>query len=114
MIEIYHNPKCSKSRQGVLYLEQKQVPFKVVLYLQEPLKKEEIVSLLDKLKISAQELVRKNETIWKENYKDKELSTDQIIDIMIAYPNLIERPIIVKGDRAVIGRPTENIDLLFD
>ncbi|MDO4727649.1 MAG: arsenate reductase (glutaredoxin) [Bacteroidota bacterium] len=114
MIEIYHNPKCSKSRQSVSYLEQKQVQFKTVLYLQETLTKEQITELLTKLQIPAEALVRKNEAIWKEKYKDKILSSEQIIDLMVMHPNLIERPIIVKGNRAVIGRPVENIDLLLD
>lgn len=109
MITIYHNPRCSKSREGLLLLENSGKKFTTVLYLEEKLSVEELNSIIQKLGISPIELVRKNESIWKENYKDKNLSDFQIIKAMAENPKLIERPIVVHRDKAVIGRPPEGI-----
>ncbi|PZD79336.1 arsenate reductase (glutaredoxin) [Mesonia sp. K7] len=109
MIKIYHNPRCSKSREGLQVLEDSGKDFLIVKYLDTPLTKEEIKDVLKKLGIKAIELVRTKESIWKENYKGKKLSEAQIIDAMTKHPKLIERPIIVKDDKAIIGRPTEKI-----
>ncbi|WP_341221203.1 arsenate reductase (glutaredoxin) [Polaribacter atrinae] len=109
MIKIYHNPRCSKSRQGLEILENSKKEFEIVKYLEEiPTEKEltEIIKLLD---ITPIQLVRKTEKIWKENYKGKELSDSEIIKAMVANPKLIERPIIINNNKAVIGRPPENI-----
>lgn len=114
MIQIYHNPRCSKSRNGVALLESLGKCFTVVDYLNEPIDKETLKALVHKLKIAPIELVRKGESIWKEHYKGQELSDEQIIDALIKHPKLIERPIVVNGDKAVIGRPTENIQKLFN
>ena len=113
MIKIYHNPRCSKSREGVKLLEESGVDFEIIKYLDNPIEKEEIESLLQLLGISAEKLVRKNEKIWKENFKGKELTEDEIITAMQENPKLIERPIVVKGNKAVIGRPSENINELI-
>ncbi|MBW2960658.1 arsenate reductase (glutaredoxin) [Mesonia aestuariivivens] len=113
MIKIYHNPRCSKSRDGLKILEESGKDFQIVKYLDVPMKKEEIKKVLELLEISAEELIRKNEKVWKENYKDKELSEDEIIAAMQEHPKLIERPIVVNNEKAVIGRPPEKIkDLL--
>lgn len=109
MIKIYHNPRCSKSREGLQLLQESGKDFQIVKYLDIPMKKEEIKNVLDLLEISAEELVRKNEKVWKENYKGKELSEDEIITAMQEHPKLIERPIVVKDKKAVIGRPPEKI-----
>ncbi len=109
MIKIYHNPRCSKSRQGLEILKNSKKEFEIVKYLEEiPTEKEltEIIKLLD---ITPFQLVRKTEKIWKENYKGKELSDSEIIKAMVANPKLIERPIIINNNKAVIGRPPENI-----
>lgn len=110
MITIYHNPRCSKSREGLTYLEDKGVSYKITKYLDEPLTKEELTDLLRKLNYTPIELVRTKEAIWKELTQDKDLSDDEIIEAMVAHPRLIERPIIINGDKAVVARPTENID----
>lgn len=107
MITIYHNPRCSKSREGLQLLELEGKPYTVVKYLDDKLSAEEIKILLKKLTINPIELVRKNETVWKEQYKGKQLSDAEIIDAMALYPNLIERPIVVNGNKAVIARPAE-------
>ncbi|WP_300567998.1 arsenate reductase (glutaredoxin) [Flavobacterium sp.] len=110
MITIYHNSRCSKSREGVCFLENSKQDFQIINYLETVPTKEELKELLQKLNIPAIELVRKKETIWIENYKNKTLSEDEIIQAMINHPKLIERPIIVNGNKAVIARPTERIN----
>lgn len=110
MIKIYHNPRCSKSRQGVKYLEEKGLEFEVIQYLKDELNEVELKELIQKLNIQPIELVRTKETIWKENYKDLELSADQIIQAMVENPRLIERPIVLNKEKAVVARPTENIE----
>ena len=109
MIRIIHNPRCSKSRQGVALLEDSGKEFTIVSYLKEPLTKQELVSILKKLEMEPLELVRKNESIWKENYKGKTLSETEIIEAMIESPKLIERPIVINNKKAIVGRPPENI-----
>lgn len=109
MITIYHNPRCSKSREGVCLLEEKGVEFKAFKYLDEKITKRELTSIIKKLKIKPIELVRVKESLWKENFADKALSDEEIITIMLKNPILIERPIIINGNKAVIGRPIEKI-----
>ncbi len=113
MITIYHNPRCTKSRQGVAFLNDSGKDFKTVLYLDNPIDKDTLKNLLKKLDYTPIELVRKNEAIWKEQFKGKELNDEQIIDAMIEFPKLMERPIIVNGAKAVVGRPTETIEKLL-
>ncbi len=113
MIKIYHNPRCTKSRQGVEILEKSGEEFEVIKYLEEIPTKDELRKVLGYLNIPAEDLLRKNEAVWKENYRGKLLKEEEILDAMIANPKLIERPIVIKGNKAVIGRPTEKIlDLL--
>lgn len=109
MITIYHNPRCSKSREGLQLLELQGKPFTTVKYLSEKLSKDELTDIIKKLAIAPIELVRQKETIWINEYKNKQLTNDEVVDAMIAHPNLIERPIVVNGDKAVIARPAENI-----
>ena len=113
-MKIYHNPRCRKSREGVQYLTDKGVKFEIIEYLKNNLSKETIQILLNKLNITALELIRKNEKIWKENYKDKSLSEKELVEVLHKEPKLIERPIIESENLAVIGRPKENIDSLFN
>ena len=111
-MKIYHNPRCRKSREGVQYLTDRGVEFEIIEYLKDKLSKETIQILLNKLDITALELVRKNEKIWKENFKDKNLSEKELIEVLHKEPKLIERPIIEAEFKAVIGRPKENSDKL--
>ena len=113
-MKIYHNPRCRKSREGVQYLTDKGVKFEIIEYLKDNLSKETIQILLNKLNITALELIRKNEKIWKENYKDKSLSEKELVEVLHKEPKLIERPIIESENLAVIGKPKENIDSLFN
>jgi arsenate reductase len=110
MIKIYHNPRCSKSRLGVAYLEEKNVQFEIVKYLDQNFAVEELTQLISKLDMAPIDLVRKNETIWKSYFKGKELTNSEIIEAMVKHPKLIERPIIVNKNKAVVARPTELID----
>ena len=115
MIQIYHNTRCTKSRQGLAALEASGKPFEIINYLENVPTKKDLKRILGKLNIPAEKLVRKNEAIWKENYRGKTLSEEEILEAMIEYPKLIERPIVIMGNKAVIGRPTENIlELLND
>ncbi|CAI8345266.1 arsenate reductase (glutaredoxin) [Flavobacteriaceae bacterium] len=109
MITIYHNPRCSKSRLGVKALEESGKEFEIINYLDGSLTFDELKTLIDKLGIIPLELVRQNEAIWKTNFKGKTLSDAELVHAMIDHPKLIERPIVVHGNKAVIGRPTERI-----
>ncbi len=109
MITIYHNPRCSKSGECMQLLELQDKPFTIVKYLNEPLTKEELTALIKKLGIKPIELVRQKEQVWKDNYKGKKLTGAQVINALIKHPVLIERPIVVNGDKAVIARPAEKI-----
>ncbi|MFK7811005.1 MAG: arsenate reductase (glutaredoxin) [Maribacter sp.] len=109
MIKIYHNPRCRKSREGLELLEKSGQNFEVIKYLEDILTKEQLQSIIGFLGITPENLIRKNEVIWKENYRGKLLSDEEIIEAMILNPKLIERPIVVNGNKAVIGRPVENI-----
>ncbi|WP_430814284.1 arsenate reductase (glutaredoxin) [Carboxylicivirga sp. RSCT41] len=113
MIKILHNPRCSKSRAGVTLLEEKGLEFEIIKYLDDPLTPEELGSVIEKLGIRPLELIRKNEAVYKDEFADKELSDEEWILAMLEHPRLIERPIIVNGDKAVIGRPAEAIESIL-
>ena len=109
MIKIYHNPRCTKSREGISELEDLNQPYEIIKYLENLLSKDDLVSILKMLNYKPIELVRTKESLWIENYKGKELSDDEIIEAMIQNPKLIERPIVVNGHKAVVARPKEKI-----
>lgn len=110
MLTIYHNNRCSKSREGVCFLENLKQPFEIINYLDNVPTYNELEGILKKLKINPIELVRIKEKDWIENFKGKTLSDKEIIEAMIQFPKLIERPIVINGDKAVIARPTELIN----
>lgn len=109
MITIYHNNRCRKSREGLEILGISGKEYSVREYLNDVPTKDELKNILAILNINPIELIRKNESIWKENYKNVTLTDDEIIDAMIKYPKLIERPIVINGEKAVIGRPPSKI-----
>lgn len=109
MIEIYHNPRCRKSREGLELLEKSGLTFKIRKYLEDVPSEAELRHLISLLGIAPIELVRQKEAIWKSDYKDKNLTDDEIIKAMTTHPKLIERPIVINGDKAAIGRPPQNI-----
>ena len=113
MIKIYHNPRCTKSRETLKILKEKTNNFEVIDYINNPITPDELEQIVFKLGIDADQLLRKNEAIYKEKFKGLELEFEEIILAMIEYPKLMERPIVVKENRAIIGRPPENILTLF-
>ncbi len=109
MITVLHNSRCSKSREALKYLEDNKIPFTVENIIENPPSPEVLKSVLKKLGMRAEDLLRKNEKYYKEQLKGKPLSEDNLLEEMSAHPNLIQRPVLINGDRAVIGRPAENI-----
>lgn len=110
MVTIYHNPRCSKSRQTLALLQEKGIEPQVVLYLENTPDAATLKSLIDKLGITPRQLMRDKEPEYRENnLDDSALSEDQLVAAMVAHPKLIERPIVVSGERAVLGRPPENV-----
>ena len=112
-MKIYHNPRCRKSRETLSLLEEKGIEPEIVLYLDKPPTQKELKNLLGFLKMKPTQLLRKGEKIYKEEYKGKELSDAEWIKAMAKHPKLIERPIVVKGKKAILGRPPENVLDLF-
>lgn len=108
-LKIYHNPRCRKSREGLAILENSGKEFEIIKYLEAVPSKKELTEIIQLLGITPTQLVRKNEKIWKDNFKGKELSDTEIIQAMIENPKLIERPIVINNNRGVIGRPPETI-----
>ncbi len=109
-VKIYHNPRCSKSRQTLALLEDRNVELEIIDYLKTPPLADELKSIIKKLGVSARDIVRKNEDAYKDNnLGDTSKSDDDIIAAMVASPKLIERPIVVAGEKAAIGRPPESV-----
>jgi len=109
-IIVWHNPRCSKSRNGIKYLDEKGVEYTVRRYLEETPTPEEIKELLKKLGMAPRELMRTKETIYRElGLKDVE-EDERLIEAMAEHPRLIERPVVIRGDRAVVARPETKID----
>lgn len=107
MIQIYHNPRCTKSRECLAFLEKSDQKIEIIKYLDNTPVFEELKLIVKKLNTKPIELVRQKEKIWIENFKDKIMTDDEIIQAMISNPILIERPIVVNGKKAVIARPLE-------
>lgn len=112
-VTIYHNPRCSKSRETLALLEARGLQPLVIEYLKTPPSAPELSALLKKLGMKAEQLLRKGEDIYKEKFAGKTLSEEDAIKAMAAHPVLIERPIVVRGERAVLGRPPERVNELF-
>jgi arsenate reductase len=109
MIQVLHNPRCSKSRCAIDFLRSKEKSFEVIEYLDKPLSKAEMKSVLKKLNIPAEQWIRKNEEDYKTHFKGKTLTDDEWIEAMLKFPKLIERPVVIVGEKAVIARPDERI-----
>ena len=107
---LFHNPRCSKSRQALNLLQEQKENFEIFLYLNEEIDKNFLKEVLSKLALEPRELLRTGEEIYKENnLGNLNISGEEIIDLMIKFPKLIERPIFVKGSKAIIGRPPKNV-----
>ena len=111
--QIYHNPQCSKSRETLKMLRKKGVEPKIIEYLKDTPTAKELKLVLSKLHLNPEDIIRKNERIYKERFKDMNFNADEWVDILVENPKLIERPIVIKGNTGVIGRPPENIEKLF-
>ena len=109
MLRIYHNARCSKSRSACAIVAERGIEADIVNYLDTPPGKEELRALLGKLGMTPRELVRSGEAVFKEQYAGRELSDEQWLDALVAHPILIERPIVVRGDKAVVARPPERV-----
>lgn len=112
-MKIYHNPRCSKSRETLALIKEKHPKVEIVDYLKNPPTAADMKQLLQKLNMKAADLLRKNEEIYKKQFKGKNFGEEEWIQIMIENPKLIERPIVVKGNKAVLGRPPENVESLL-
>ena len=108
-LKIYHNPRCSKSRQTLQILQENSADFQIIEYLKNIPTELELRSILKELNINAEDLIRKGEAIYKENFKGKNLTNEEWISAMVEHPKLIERPIVSNGKSAVIGRPPEKV-----
>lgn len=109
MYTIYHNPRCRKSREALAFLEAQGVTHKVVFYLQDPLSKKELKEILKKTGLKAAQLVRKNEAEWKAQPNRKELTEEEIIEVLQRFPKTIERPVVTSPQSGVLARPLENL-----
>jgi len=107
MIQIFHNSRCSKSRQCLSLIENSGKKFEVIKYLENPPTITQLTEIISKLGIEPIDLVRKKEKLWIDYYKHKVLSSNELIEIMSKNPILIERPIVIKGNKAVVARPIE-------
>ncbi|MET3025645.1 arsenate reductase (glutaredoxin) [Flavobacterium sp. UW10123] len=114
MIQIYHNPRCGKSRNCLAFIEQSKQDFEIIPYLTETPTFSQLKTLLDQLNLEPLQLIRTKEKIWIENFKGKTLSNDEIINAMVENPILIERPIVVKDGKAIIGRDPELVASFLD
>ena len=110
MLQILHNPRCGKSRDCLAFTSKTEVPFEIINYLENPLSVDDLKILIKKLKIKPIELVRQKEAIWIEKYKDKPMTNTAIIKALAKFPLLIQRPILVDGDKAIIGREIEVLE----
>jgi len=108
-MKIYHNPRCSKSRQTLELLKERGQQVEIIEYLNDVPTKSELTGVIKMLGIAPVELIRKGEAIYKSEFRGKELSDEEWIDAMIAHPKLIERPIVVNGNKAALGRPPERV-----
>ncbi len=114
MIKVYHNPRCRKSRAGLQYIQEKGLEHEIILYIKDqPFDKAALRDILKKLDMQASELLRTQEDIYKKEIKGKDLSEDEMIQKMIDNPRIIRRPIVEKGDKAVVADPPENAEAII-
>lgn len=112
-MKIYHNPRCTKSRQTLAIIEEAGIQPEIIKYLEDVPSKEVLLDILMKLNLKPADILRKGEPAYKEIIKGKSFGDEELIQIMIENPKLIERPIVVRGNKAVLGRPPENVKDLF-
>jgi arsenate reductase len=108
-LTVYHNPRCRKSREVVQYLEQNDLSFEIVKYLDQSFDKNTLGDVLKKIDRKPSEILRINEALWKKEYASKNLSEDQILELLVEHPKLIERPLVTTANKGVLARPVENL-----
>ncbi|MDY0075724.1 MAG: arsenate reductase (glutaredoxin) [Bacteroidales bacterium] len=113
MMKIYHNPRCKKSRAGLAFLEEKSTDFEIVNYLKEGIREDEIIEIIKKTGLPAEELIRKQEDIYKKELRDKKLTETEWISAIVANPKLLKRPIIIHENKAVWADPPENLNTIL-
>ena len=113
-VKIYHNTRCSKSRKALALIKSKASKVEIIEYLKNPLSFKEIKLLLSLLNITPLDLIRTQESIWKEKYNGNKMNDDEIINAVVQNPKLMERPIVTTNKKAIIGRPPENVLNLFN
>lgn len=113
MIQIYHNPRCKKSRAGLQYVQEQTSDFEIIEYLKNPINESTLKVLLMKLNLKPHDMVRTQEAIYKSDFKGKNFNDDEWVKIMVENPKLIKRPIVVRGNKAVWGDPVDNLTILF-
>ncbi|MBU8881873.1 arsenate reductase (glutaredoxin) [Kaistella sp. DKR-2] len=114
MIKVLYNHSCSKSRAILEHLDENNVPFEIIDFVENPLSEMELKTILKKLNTDVHGLIRKSDPLYKEKYADKELSDDEWVKILIENPSLIQRPILIKGHIAMIARPVENVKFFIE
>ena len=112
-VVVYHNSRCSKSRCALDFLNEKGIDYTVIEYLKDIPSKQELSGIIQKLGVKPEALIRKGEEEFKDHFKGKSLTDDEWMDAMLKFPKLIERPIVLFGDKAVVARPTERIEELL-
>ena len=112
-MKIYHNPRCSKSREGLKYLEERGFEVEVIEYMKNGITAHEIKEFLSKSGLKVTDIIRTNEELYKEKYKDKEYTKEEWINILVENPKLMQRPLVFKGSHAVLARPVEEIQKLI-
>lgn len=112
-MKIFHNPRCSKSRETLSLIKEQGIEPEIIEYLKEVPTAKELKDILMKLNLEAKDILRKGEEVYKQRFRGKNFTNEEWIQVMIEHPKLIERPIVVKGHKAILGRPPENVlDLL--
>lgn len=114
MIKVLHNNSCSKSRAILEHLDENNIPFEVIDFIENPLSEMELKTVLKKLNLPVQDLIRKNDALYREKFASDEYSEDEWIKIVVENPSLIQRPILIKGSVAMIGRPIENVRFFIE
>ena len=114
MIKVLHNNTCSKSRAILEHLDENNVPFEIIDFIETPLTELELKTLLKKLNTDVQGLIRRNDRLYQERYMGKNFSEDEWIKILVENPALIQRPILIKGSVAMVGRPIENVRFFIE
>ena len=114
MIKVLHNNTCSKSRAILEHLDENNVPFEIIDFMETPLTEMELTTLLKKLNTDVQGLIRKNDRLYQEKFAGKDYSEEEWIKILTANPSLIQRPILIKGPVAMVGRPIENVRFFIE